>query len=66
MVLPDVILDEAATNLKQDNLADMVSKLNTSRVSQVLVEQVTHTDVNKFGVVVLDGAAITPGESAKI
>jgi UTP--glucose-1-phosphate uridylyltransferase len=66
VVLPDVILDEAASNLKKDNLADMVSKFNTSRVSQVLVEQVPHEDVNKFGVVDLDGAAITPGESAKI
>ena len=66
VVLPDVILDEAASNLKKDNLADMVSKFNTSRVSQVLVEEVPYEDVNKFGVVDLDGAAITPGESAKI
>lgn len=66
VVLPDVILDEATSNLKKDNLADMVSKFNTSRVSQVLVEEVPHKDVNKFGVVDLDGAAITPGESAKI
>jgi UTP--glucose-1-phosphate uridylyltransferase len=66
VVLPDVILDEAASNLKKDNLADMVSKFNTSRVSQVLVEEVPHDDVNKFGVVDLDGSAITPGESAKI
>ena len=66
VVLPDVILDDVACNLKKDNLADMVSKFNTSRVSQVLVEQVPHTDVNKFGVVDLDGAVITPGESAKI
>jgi UTP--glucose-1-phosphate uridylyltransferase len=66
VVLPDVILDEAASNLKKDNLAYMVSKFNTSRVSQVLVEEVPHEDVNKFGVVDLDGTAITPGESAKI
>ena len=66
VVLPDVILDDVACNLKKDNLADMVSKFNTSRVSQVLVEQVPHEDVNKFGVVDLDSAAITPGESAKI
>ena len=66
VVLPDVILDDVACDLKKDNLADMVSKFNTSRVSQVLVEEVPHEDVNKFGVVDLDGAAITPGESAKI
>ena len=66
VVLPDVILDDVACNLKKDNLAEMVSKFNTSRVSQVLVEEVPNEDVNKFGVVDLDGAAITPGESAKI
>lgn len=66
VVLPDVIMDDAASNLKKDNLADMVSKFNTSRVSQVLVEQVPEEDVSKFGVVDLDGAKIGQGESAKI
>lgn len=66
VVLPDVILDDVSCNLKKDNLADMVSKFNTSRVSQVLVEEVPHHDVNKFGVVDLNSVAITPGESAKI
>ena len=66
VVLPDVILDDVACNLKKDNLADMVSKFNISRVSQVLVEQVANADVNKFGVVDLEGVDITPGESAKI
>lgn len=66
VVLPDVIMDDAASNLKKDNLAEMVSKFNTSRVSQVLVEQVPEEDVSKFGVVDLDGAKIDQGESAKI
>lgn len=66
VVLPDVIMDDAASNLKKDNLAEMVSKFNTSRVSQVLVEQVPNEDVSKFGVVDLDGVKIGQGESAKI
>ena len=66
VVLPDVIMDDAASNLKKDNLAEMVSKFNTSRVSQVLVEQVPDEDVCKFGVVDLDGVKIGQGESAKI
>jgi UTP--glucose-1-phosphate uridylyltransferase len=66
VVLPDVIMDDAASNLKKDNLADMVSRFNTSRVSQVLVEEVPEEDVSKFGVVDLDGATIGLGESAKI
>lgn len=66
VVLPDVIMDDAASNLKKDNLADMVSRFNTSRVSQVLVEEVPEEDVSKFGVVDLDGAEISLGKSAKI
>lgn len=66
VVLPDVIMDDAASNLKKDNLADMVSRFNTSRVSQVLVEEVPEKDVSKFGVVDLDGTKIGSGESAKI
>ncbi len=66
VVLPDVIMDEAASNLKKDNLAEMVSKFNTSRVSQVLVERVPEEEVSKFGVVDLDGAQIDQGQSAKI
>jgi len=66
VVLPDVIIDDAASNPKKDNLADMVAKFNTSRVSQVMVEQVPEEDISKFGIADLDGAAIAPGESAKI
>ena len=45
VVLPDVIIDDAASNPKKDNLADMVAKFNTSRVSQVMVEQVPDEDI---------------------
>jgi UTP--glucose-1-phosphate uridylyltransferase len=66
VVLPDVIIDEAHSNPKKDNLADMVAKFNTSRVSQVMVEQVPQEDVPKFGIVDLEGTALKPGESAKM
>lgn len=66
VVLPDVIIDDVASNPKKDNLADMVAKFNTSRVSQVMVEQVPEEDITKFGIVDLEGAEIHPGESAKI
>ncbi|MCF2948421.1 UTP--glucose-1-phosphate uridylyltransferase GalU [Paraglaciecola aquimarina] len=66
VVLPDVIVDEYTSNLKKDNLADMVSKYNTSRVSQIMVESVPHEDVSKYGVVDLEGLDIQPGESGKI
>lgn len=66
VVLPDVIIDDVTSDLKKDNLADMVAKFNTSRVSQVMVEQVADEDVSKFGIVDLEGAEIMPGEAAKI
>lgn len=66
VVLPDVIIDDAACDLKKENLAEMVAKFNTTRVSQVMVEQVAQEDVTKFGIVDLDGVAVAPGDSAKI
>ncbi len=66
VVLPDVIIDDVASDPKKDNLADMVAKFNTTRVSQVMVEQVPQEDVVKFGIVDLDGANLAQGESAKI
>lgn len=66
VVLPDVIIDDYASNLKKDNLAEMVSRFNTSRVSQVMVEQVPQESISKFGIVDLEGTTIKPGESAKI
>ncbi|MGB3724206.1 MAG: UTP--glucose-1-phosphate uridylyltransferase GalU [Glaciecola sp.] len=66
VVLPDVIIDDSTSNPKKDNLADMVAKFNTSRVSQVMVEQVPQEDVSKFGIVDLEGKSLKPGESGKI
>lgn len=66
VVLPDVIVDDGACDLKKDNLADMVATFNTSRVSQIMVEEVPQEDVNKYGVVDLEGKALGQGESAKI
>lgn len=66
VILPDVILDEASCDLKQDNLADMIVKYNKSSVSQIMVEEVPHQDVDKFGVVDIQGVNLSAGESAKI
>lgn len=66
VVLPDVIIDDAACNPKKENLAEMVARFNTSRVSQIMVEQVPQEEVTKFGIVDLEGTQLDPGESAKI
>jgi len=66
VVLPDVIIDDALSNLKKDNLADMIKQFNTSKVSQILVEAVPNSLVDQFGVVDVDGVKMQAGESAKI
>lgn len=66
VVLPDVIIDDAACDPKKDNLADMVARFNTSRVSQIMVEKVPHEEVSKYGVVDLEGLELHEGESGKI
>ena len=66
VVLPDVLIDDASSDPEKDNLADMVAKFNTSRVSQVMVEQVAQQDVTKFGIADLDGEEVEAGDSAKI
>lgn len=66
VVLPDVIIDEMECDPSKENLADMVAKFNTNRVSQIMVEQVPQEDITKYGIVDLEGADVHPGESAKI
>lgn len=66
VVLPDVIIDDAACNPKKDNMAEMVARFNTNRVSQIMVEQVPQEDVTKYGIVDLDGLNLGPGESGKM
>ncbi|MCG9705006.1 UTP--glucose-1-phosphate uridylyltransferase GalU [Photobacterium damselae] len=64
VVLPDVILDDAASNLEIDNLAKMVQRFNETKVSQVMVEPVPMNDVSNYGVADIGGVELGAGESA--
>ncbi|MGY5452953.1 UTP--glucose-1-phosphate uridylyltransferase GalU [Agarivorans sp. MS3-6] len=64
VLLPDVILDDSTSDLKTQNLADMVRKFDDTGSSQVMVEAVAQEDVSKFGIADINGANIGPGESA--
>lgn len=66
VVLPDVLIDNAASDLTRDNLAAMVREFNTTGISQILVEPVPQEDVNKYGIVDLGGKDVKPGESAAL
>lgn len=64
VVLPDVILDDAASDLRKENMAAMVSAFNETEVSQVMVEPVPMSEVSSYGVADINGSELNPGESA--
>lgn len=66
VLLPDVLVDNVACNLKQDNLAGMVKRFEATGHSQILVEEVPHNQVDKYGVVDCSGIQISAGETAPI
>ncbi len=66
VLLPDVIVDNAECNLRQDNLAGMTKRFQETGNSQILVEQVPHDQVDKYGVVDCSGVDIPPGKTAAI
>lgn len=66
VLLPDVLIDNAAANPKQHNLAGMVARFNETGHSQILVEEVPQDQVDKYGVVDCAGAVIAAGETAPV
>ncbi|AWH87107.1 UTP--glucose-1-phosphate uridylyltransferase GalU [Limnobaculum parvum] len=66
VVLPDVIIDEYESNLKKDNLSEMLSRYETTSHSQIMVEPVPINEVNAYGIVDCNGYGLTAGESAPI
>lgn len=66
VLLPDVLVDNVECNLKQDNLAGMVKRFEESGHSQILVEEVPHDQVDKYGVVDCSGAQIPAGQTAPV
>ena len=66
VILPDVIIDDVASDLKKDNLAEMIQRFETTGESQIMVEPVPQNEVDKFGVVDLGDVKINHGESAAI
>ncbi|MBC7005607.1 UTP--glucose-1-phosphate uridylyltransferase GalU [Photobacterium sp. BZF1] len=63
VVLPDVILDDAASDLRRENMAAMVSAFNDTQISQVMVEPVPMSEVSSYGVADINGAELKPGET---
>ncbi|OSM96177.1 MULTISPECIES: UTP--glucose-1-phosphate uridylyltransferase GalU [Lonsdalea] len=62
VILPDVIIDEYESNLKRDNLSEMLQRFEETGHSQIMVEPVE--DVSSYGVVDCKGRELKPGDSA--
>ena len=66
VVLPDVLIDDAASDLKTENLAAMLDRYEQTKISQIMVEPVPPESVSNYGVADCGGIVINPGESAKM
>ncbi len=64
VVLPDVLIDDAAANLEQDNLAAMVREFEQTGTNQILVEPVPEKDISKYGIVDIAGVELQAGQSS--
>ena len=66
VILPDVIIDDVESDLKKDNLAEMIANYEQTKHSQIMVEPVPMQEVDKFGVVDLGDVQLGKGESSPI
>ncbi len=64
VVLPDVVLDDVASDLRTENMAAMIAAFNDTKISQVMVEPVPMADVSSYGVADVSGVDLKPGETA--
>lgn len=66
VLLPDVLIDDAACDLTKDNLADMVKQFGETGISQIMVEPVAKETVDQYGIADVNGETLTPGSSLPI
>ena len=66
VILPDVIVDDKASDLKKDNLSAMVRRFESTGAPQIMVEKVPQESVSSYGIVDIEGKILKPGESCKI
>lgn len=66
VMLPDVIIDKYKSDLKTDNLSQMIDRFDKTGHNQVMVEPVPQEQVHQYGVVDLAGKKIKAGENSVI
>lgn len=63
VILPDVLIDDTASDLTKDNLTDMVNRFRATGKSQVMVEPVPLEQVSSYGVADCNGVEVLSGSS---
>ena len=63
VLLPDVLIDEVASDPLKDNLAEMVKLFVETSVSQIMVEPVPQEKVSEYGIANINGERLAAGES---
>jgi UTP--glucose-1-phosphate uridylyltransferase len=66
VMLPDVLIDDAACDLSNDNLSEMIKRFQATGRSQVMVEAVEQEQVDKYGIADCGGSLIGPGDSVSM
>lgn len=63
VLLSDVLIDENTCNLSTDNLAAMLKQFRNTQRSQIMVERVPMSEVNKYGIVDCNSQQADSGNS---
>ncbi|HEY1847484.1 MAG TPA: UTP--glucose-1-phosphate uridylyltransferase GalU [Buttiauxella sp.] len=63
VILPDVIIDAARSDLSRSNLKTMLTRYEETGMSQIMVAPVPWEDVSSYGVADCHGAKLEPGTS---
>lgn len=66
VILPDVLINKYSCDLKTENLAEMIQMFNKDGISQIMMEEVAHSDVSQYGIADLGGKSLKHRESAPI
>lgn len=64
VVLPDVLIDEVSSDLRTENMAEMLRLFDEKAESQIMVEPVPMDQVSNYGVADVNGHELKPGGSA--
>ncbi len=66
VLLPDVLIDEASSDLSKENLAEMLRLFDRKGESQIMVEPVPMDQVSNYGVADVNGHELDAGTFAKM